>query len=200
MRNQSDRQPSCNYSVNYRSRMLIVVLILLSSTQAYPQVTSTCLNDELQLFNLALLNNGLFLIPPLLWNVVFASKLPEMYSEGSVPGPLLVTENILRFAAMMYPVFIPIDVDNNLFQAGLITYSVGTVLYFTSWSIMMFSKNEKVKNLPLVKLAPAYTPLVWLLGIGMMSDSALYPFLSTAFIGTHVGEYLFRFNVLTIKY
>jgi hypothetical protein len=199
-RNEPNSQQIFDSIGRYKISILMLFFLIYFCTNIHSQDNSNLITNELQLYDLTLLNNGLFLIPPLLWNVIFASKLPSIYSEGTVPGPLLWTENILRFSTMIYPIFIPINTNNENFEIGLITYSIGIALYFTSWSIMMFSDNEKAKNSIFIKLAPAYTPLIWLLGISIMSDSTLYPILSTGFIGTHVGEYLYRFNILTIKY
>ena len=158
------------------------------------------LDDELELFGFSLLNNGLFLIPPLLWNIVFATKLPKTYYEGTAPAALTVVENVFRTATMLYPVFIPVDTDNPGFYAGLATYSIGLALYFGSWSIMMFSERDDLKQNAFIKLAPAYTPIIWLIGISLMSGSTILPILSTGFIATHVVEYLFRFDIVHIRY
>lgn len=155
---------------------------------------------EVSLFSLSALSNGLFLVPPLAFNLVLTSRLPSLYSEGNAPAPLLAVEGILRAAVFAYPFLIPIDPDKRYFEVGLATYAVGISLYFASWAFMILSRDENLKRSPVFSLAPAYTPLVWLAGIAFMSGSALYPALSLAFVGTHVGEYAYRFSLFTARY
>jgi len=186
-----------------RKKRFIIFLVFFMSvlvTKTYAEGSGNLLDDELGLFGFSLLNNGLFLVPPLLWNIVFAAKLPGTYYQGTVPGALTVVENILRAATMLYPVFIPIDTGSPGFYAGLATYSVGLALYYGSWAIQMSPNLAELQNNIFFKLAPAYTPIIWLIGIGIMSGSNILPALSTFFLATHVGEYLFRFDIVHIRY
>ncbi len=54
--------------------------------------------QEFQNFGLSLVNNGLFILPPLLWNIAFASRTPSYYSSGSAPIALLIEVAIVEFA------------------------------------------------------------------------------------------------------
>lgn len=152
-------------------------------------------------FGFSLANHGLFLVPPLVWNLVFLSRTPEYYSQGSVPPALEFTENVLRLATFVAPWFVPIDPSAPLFYPGLTVYSVGLGAYFASWVLLMAFPDLEVSQNRLVRLLPAVTPLVWLVGMGMMAGAPVsYGLLSSAFVATHVGEYAFRFELIHHKF
>jgi len=52
----------------------------------------------------------------------------------------------------------------------------GTLLYFVSWIILIHFSNSYWSNSILGFMAPAYTPLLWLLGIGLIGDSFYFNF------------------------
>ena len=56
-------------------------------------------------------------------------------------------------------------------KKGLVIYITGVLLYFTSWIILIFSPNNLWSNTLVGFMAPAYTPLLWLAGIGLIGDS-----------------------------
>jgi len=65
----------------------------------------------------------------------------------------------------------------------------------------MFFPDLELSKTNFSRLLPATTPIIWLVGIGMMSQAPIcYSALSTGFVSAHVGEYLFRFNIIEIKF
>ena len=152
------------------------------------------------MYKLTPLNNFLFFIPPLLWNIVFTSKLPMDHFSGEAPRWILATENIFRIAMIAYPLLLPIDTKHKLFKPGFTIYSVGLLLYFSSWTFLMTNPESKLANNLIIQFAPTYLPLIWIIGISIMSKSVIHPILSTAFIGLHIGEYVFRYNIIEINF
>ncbi|MFH2114370.1 MAG: hypothetical protein ABIJ86_07680 [Spirochaetota bacterium] len=180
-------------------KLLIILGLVIINSMAFAE--SSSLSQEFHHFDFSLLNNGLFILPPLIWNIAFISKTPTYYSSGSAPSALLVTENILRAATFIAPFFIPINNGHKLFYPGLTVYSIGLGVYFSSWLLLMYAPDLKICTSKIMRLMPAITPVFWLVGIGMMAETPVsYSLLSTGFLTTHVGEYLFRFNIIDIHY
>lgn len=176
---------------------LLVILLLAVAVPTWADAPF----EEWDHFGFSLANHGLFLVPPLAWNLVFLSRIPGYYSQGSVPPALEFTENILRVATFAAPWFVPIDTAAPLFFPGLTVYSVGLGAYFASWILLMAFPDLEVSQNRLVRLLPAVTPLIWLVGIGMMAGAPLsYGLLSSAFVATHVGEYAFRFELIRYQF
>ena len=124
-----------------------------------------------------LLNGFLFLIPVLFWNILLAKKLPEGFSsenfDKNVPPSLLMLENALRLVVMILPLFMPAGLDTPVRKAGWIIYTIGILLYFSSWLLQIFFPQSKWSRSKAGFLAPAYTPTVWLSGIGLATGSFL---------------------------
>lgn len=178
---------------------LLFLGLFISTLPVYSQSNSVM--AEFTRFDFSLLNNGLLILPPLLWNIAFMAKVPDYYSTGSVPPVLEMTENILRAATFVYPWFLPMDLTHELFYPGLTVYSVGLGVYFSSWLVLMYFPDLEISKNTFVRLLPAITPILWLVGIGMMSGIPItYSVLSSAFVATHVGEYLCRFDIIRFKY
>lgn len=57
---------------------------------------------------------------------------------------------------------------------GLVLYVIGTLLYFASWLMLMYFPNSTWSKSALGLLSPAYTPLFWLIGIGLIGDSLYF--------------------------
>jgi hypothetical protein len=177
------------------------IILVLIAVNAFAFTEPNALIKEFENFDFSLLNNGLFIIPPLLWNLAFIKKTPSYYSYGNAPSALLITENILRVATFITPFFIPINTEHDLFYPGLTVYSIGLGVYFSSWLLLMYFPDLELSKNKFMRLIPAITPIIWLVGIGVMSEiPIIYSTLSTGFVSTHVGEYLFRFNIIRIKF
>ncbi len=177
----------------------VIIGLIVFNTLIFAE--SNTLSREFQHFDFSLVNNGLFILPPMIWNIAFISKTPSYYSSGSAPPALLAAENILRATTFITPFFIPVTIEHELFFPGLTVYSVGLGVYFSSWLLLMYFPELKISSTKIMRLMPAITPIIWLVGIGMMSEMPIsYSALSTGFITAHVGEYLFRFNIIDIKY
>jgi hypothetical protein len=136
---------------------------------------------------LAPLNFFLFILPPLAWNVAFASRLSMPEYRGPVPQWYDIIEWVLRVASFLYPALLPIDPSRGGFWPGLVLYAVGLCLYCLSWLPYLRRPQPAWAGSPVFGLAPAYLPLLWLGGIALMAGSWASAVISAAFIGVHVG-------------
>ena len=134
------------------------------------------------------LNCFWLLIPILAWNGVFSAKLahPAFKLDEAVPGWILILENLLRIATMLLPLFMPLRWDTAQSKLGIAIYLLGLVVYFVSWIPLMVVPSSAWSNSPLGFLAPAYTPLLWLAGMGLIAGWWPYLVLSAAFVGVHL--------------
>ncbi|KAA3637301.1 MAG: hypothetical protein DWQ02_06985 [Bacteroidetes bacterium] len=147
-------------------------------------------NTKLQL---RVSNHFLFLIPILLWNILLFSKLPMDHFNGTAPQWVLIIENIFRGGAMLLLLLLPVNTKNKLFRSGLMVFIVGILIYFASWLWLIWFPESAAAQSAWLRFAPAYTPIIWFIGLSMMSNSILLLILSVVFVGFHVLEYVFRY-------
>ena len=147
------------------------------------------------------LNCGLLTVPILLWNVVLARFLPPALAsnEFSRDIPRLVTygESTLRIVVMVLPFLMPFDVATVSQRNGLQWFVAGTILYFLAWVPLMVAPQSRWSTSWLGFAAPAYTPIVWLTGLGLIGRKLyvpspfswwMYVWLACAFVILHVGH------------
>ena len=143
------------------------------------------------------LNCFWLLVPILLWNIIFASKLPAEFLPDifwrDIPPLIKFGENITRVAVFALPAFMPLDMRGRRRETAV--YLIGVIIYFISWVLIMAYPNSEWSTSILGFFAPAYTPLIWLVGIGLISQelyfttryrSWMYSILSIAFVTFHV--------------
>ena len=117
----------------------------------------------------------LLTIPILLWDYLFTDRLPKapliqpFWKE--IPSYIIQIENISRLIMFVLISFMPIKISAPNQKKGLVLYVIGTLLYFVSWLILMYFPNSAWSKSELGLLAPAYTPLFWLIGIGLIGNS-----------------------------
>ncbi len=80
---------------------------------------------------------------------------------------------------MMYPALIPIDIDNIHFKSGL-------AIYFGSWAYLMKLPKAELSQTTFMRFVPAYTPIIWLTGMSLMSGSKIQFILSFIFIALNI--------------
>lgn len=186
------RRPPSGAKTNAMRPMFVcafAVLVLLTGTAAAQSGGS----GELDVYGLDLKNYAWFLVPPLVWNMLFTEQLGvDAYFSGQAPQSLLVAENLARGVVFSLPLLMPIDSGNRYLGAGLATYGVGLAAYFATWAFTIIAPDSALASHPAMRLAPAYLPILWLGGIALMAESWTYAGAATLFVGLHVGEYLFR--------
>src|SRR5690606_20399486 len=116
----------------------------------------------------------ILVVPIIIWNIMFYSKLPDNYQEGKgweqFPAEFDYAEmglRVLTFAALLFMNF---GIKEKLQRIGLYLYVSGVIFYFTSWSIQIYAPESEWAVSSLGFSAPAWTSLIWLLGIGMMCE------------------------------
>ena len=146
-----------------------------------------------------LLSCGVLTAPILVWNVAFTRFLPPALAsnEFSRDIPPLVTygENTLRIVVMALPFLMPFETITVGQRRGLSLFAVGALLYFLAWVPLMIAPRSQWSTSWLGFAAPAYTPLVWLAGLGLIGRRLyvpspfkgwMYLALACAFVAFHV--------------
>lgn len=128
--------------------------------------------------NKYVLNCFLLLIPILLWNIVLVSYLPEAFSPdgnwNNIPGWVSYSENIFRIAIMAIPLLMIFSLKSRSQKVGLIIYLLGTILYFLSWIFLILYPMSNWGQSIFGFMAPAYTPIIWLIGIGLIGSKSFF--------------------------
>lgn len=126
-------------------------------------------------FKSYLINCFLLLLPVFVWNIIFINKLPKEFQAEvfwkDIPTFIKYAENSLRIFLFALTVFIPINISTTVQKKGLFLYLFGIILYFSSWLFLMYFPDLAISNSLLLFMAPAYTPLFWLVGIGLIGKS-----------------------------
>lgn len=122
---------------------------------------------------------GVLTVPILVWNVVCTRFLPPALAsnEFSRDIPPLVTygENTLRMVVMVLPFLMPLEVATGGQRRGLLLFTVGTVFYVLAWVPLMIAPQSGWSTSWLGFVAPAYTPIVWLTGLGLVGRRLYVP-------------------------
>lgn len=120
-------------------------------------------------------NGFVLLIPIFVWNIIFASKLPHAFDiknfDIDIPRFLLIGENIFRVIIFTLPLLFKIDISTTTGKLGLALYIIGSLIYFVSWLLLIYAPNSLWSISIFGFTAPAYTPIIWLVGIALMADS-----------------------------
>ncbi len=122
-----------------------------------------------------LLNCLLLMVPIILWNVFLIDKLPHHYQPDlfwkDIPVWLKYGENISRVLVFMLTMLMPLRIYTVTQKRGLILYGVGVIVYFASWLVLIYCPDSGWSSTISGFMAPAYTPLLWLTGIGLIGNS-----------------------------
>jgi hypothetical protein len=144
--------------------------------------------------------NCLWLLAPImLWNGVFAGKLPKAFQpemfEKDIPTLIVDGENFFRLVIFILPLLMPLRFVTPAQKIGMGLYLAGIAIYFLAWLMLMVFPHSAWSLSAFGFLAPAYTPLIWLTGIGLMGSSLYFPSpyktwmyiaLAAIFIGFHL--------------
>jgi hypothetical protein len=158
------------------------------------------------------LSNCILLISPIMaWNVIFQNKLPQAYSKEifdlDIPSFISNGENIFRLFVFMLPILMPLRIQTLSQKLGLWLYITGTAIYFLSWLAQIYFPQSPWSLSVFGFLAPAYTPLIWLIGIGLIGNtlyfsspyqSWMYILLSVTFVGFHLSHAWTVFSKITL--
>lgn len=135
-----------------------------------------------------LLNCFLLMVPLLVWNLVLTPELPapfrpEIFQYG-IPPLVLWGENISRLAVFLLTALMPLSLASRTQRAGLVLYILGVAVYVTSWLAIILYPDSGWSHSATGFMAPAYTPALWLTGIGLIGDRLYFnwPYRSWVFL------------------
>ena len=146
-------------------------------------------------------NCFILVIPIFLWNILFAASLPRGYSMEffwkDIPPIIGTTENVLRIIVFFLPLLMPLTIKTTGQKIGLGIYLVGLAIYFLSWIMQIYYPASTWSSSLFGFLAPAYTTIIWFIGIGLVGNKLfikipykpiIYIALSAAFVVVHTGH------------
>ena len=119
------------------------------------------------------------LVPILLFNLALARRLPAAYQPAifwrNIPSAISLPESIFRALVMVLPVFMRLQLSTPSQKLGLGLYAAGLLIYFASWLVLIAVPHGAWAASAAGFLAPAYTPALWLAGIGLIGRELLIP-------------------------
>jgi hypothetical protein len=126
-----------------------------------------------------LLNCFLLIVPILILNLLWTNRLPPMWQMEffwkDIPSAISSGENISRIAVNVLPVFMPLRIATKRQRAGLTIYLIGIFIYFLVWMLVVYFPHSAWSTSSIGATAPAWTSLLWLIGIGTIGDSIYLP-------------------------
>ncbi len=133
------------------------------------------------------------MIPIFLWNLFLTSYLPNGYSMDvfwkDIPPLIGNTENILRIIVFMLPLVMTFSLKSRQQKIGFVVFLAGLILYFSSWLMQIYLPESNWSNSIFGFMAPAYTTLIWFVGIGLIGNTSVLkiPFISHIYIGSSLA-------------
>jgi hypothetical protein len=94
----------------------------------------------------------------------------------------------------LFSIILLLEIRTVLQVVGLVIFGIGVLVYFASWVPQIRQPESRWSKSLLGFCAPAYTPIVWLVGIALIGQHLLfdvwyqywiYILLSVAFVGVH---------------
>jgi hypothetical protein len=108
-------------------------------------------------------------VPIIIFNAIFFQKLPSFYLKN-ISHTVVVIETIARIITIAFSLVMAITLDNKIGKIGLLIYIICTLIYFSSYFIVIyFSNTVFCKNIN-VLLAPYWTSVLFLIGIGLVGN------------------------------
>lgn len=121
-------------------------------------------------------NCFLLLVPIFLWNIFLVDSLPPKYSpalfDKGIPSFVSISENVLRGVVFVLPVLMKFELISKRQKVGFALYVIGTLIYFSSWLMLILAPDSSWSESIYGFMAPAYTTLFWLFGIGLIGSKS----------------------------
>jgi len=111
-----------------------------------------------------------FFIPVIIFNIILTKYLPEHYLKN-IKHPIVTLETIARIITILFSVIMEINPYNKMGKIGLIVYIIGVLIYFCSYFIVIKIPVTSFNNNIIVLLAPYWTSVLWLIGIGLIGNT-----------------------------
>ena len=122
-----------------------------------------------------LLNCFVLTLPILVWNILLTDKLPKTTKPDiliqHISPWITYPENSIRIIIFTMMALMPLKTSKTIQKQGLALFIFGTLLYFASWLVLIYYPESYWSKSILGVLSPAYTPTLWLIGIGLIGDS-----------------------------
>lgn len=132
-------------------------------------------------------------IPILLWNILFTASLPRAFSMEffwkNIPPIIGTTENILRIIVFFLPLLMPLTIKTTGQKIGLAIYLAGLTTYFLSWIMQIYYPDSTWSRSLFGFLAPAYTTMIWFIGIGLIGNKLFINIPYHPIIYSHFGTF-----------
>jgi hypothetical protein len=114
------------------------------------------------------------MLPPMAISGLLGGDLPAVFQAETfwqdIPVWISWTENLSRILLIGLTVLMPFSAVTALQRWGVAAYSLGLVLYgLALWLLIVFPDSNWSTSL-FGFAAPAYAPLFWLLGIGLIGS------------------------------
>ena len=113
------------------------------------------------------------IVPPMLI-LAMVSPLPRAYQTdlfwADIPRWIGRGENLTRAIVVGLPAFMPLGINSRTQKMGVVLYVLGLGMYWFAWRSQVWFAGTTWVSHPAGFMAPAWTPLVWLTGIGLIGE------------------------------
>lgn len=111
-------------------------------------------------------------VPVLLFDALFTERLPPAFQMESfwrdIPAVIAIPENVFRIGLFGFMLLMPIELGTRRARIGLAVYLAGMAAYLGAWLMLICAPQSGWSASLAGSMAPAYTPAIWLAGIGMV--------------------------------
>ncbi|AVX03210.1 hypothetical protein MXMO3_00677 [Maritalea myrionectae] len=118
-------------------------------------------------------------VPPLLASFAFWPHLGVAYQPEEfwrdIPVLLGMVENVTRICIIAFSTIMVINWCTRPQRIGFLIYAVGIALYVACQWIIVSAPTGWWATSLIGFLAPSYTPLIWIFGIGLIGDQSMIP-------------------------
>jgi len=108
-------------------------------------------------------------VPIIIFNIVFFRKLPSFYLRN-ISHPIVILETISRIITIALSLIMAITLENKIGKTGLVMYIFCTIIYFLSYFVAIYFSNTLFGKNIIVILAPYWTSVLFLIGIGLLGN------------------------------
>ncbi len=127
-----------------------------------------------------LLRNGAILrLPPLFISLGRWSELSYVYSyenfSKDIPHWLSLLENTFRLCVFIIPAFLYFGAKEKQQLLGWCLYTGGVLIYLTSYLLQIFLPASVWSQSLIGFTAPAWSPIFWFIGIGLVCSRSWLP-------------------------
>jgi hypothetical protein len=93
---------------------------------------------------------------------------------NNIPYFIRISENILRAIVFFLPLLLKLEINEPQQKIGFLIYMAGIGVYFMSWLMQIYFPDSSWSQSVFGFMAPAYTTIIWFVGIGLIGKSPFY--------------------------